>query len=409
MAYTKTTTKSYSSRLGDSLKGILFGIILFIGGTVLLFYNEGRAVKTEAAISEAQENVVEATDISNIDPALNGKLIHASGRAETKDILTDPTFNIQTTAIKLRRTLYYYQWEEESRSETRENAGGSMETTTTYTYKKVWSGTPIDSTQFENPKYRDRNFQLLNLKSEEWLAPHVTFGAYTLPTFLKNAILGEDPVAVSMTDQQRHDWQTRLAKSFTARQRPDASSEKEDAPQNEVPTLLHITDNTIYFGKSDVDPQIGDMKVIFTKVVPAQVSILANVSGTTFEKYRAQNGETFSRLEMDTVSAEVMFKNAHRENMILTWVLRAVGTLLIVIGLRVAFSIVSMIFKWFPLLGNIIEAGVGIVCFVGGIIWSLLVIASAWIIYRPVLAITLIGIAIAALIWLALRGKKASA
>lgn len=41
MAYTETTTQSWGSRLGDSLKGIIVGIILFIVSFPLLFWNEG--------------------------------------------------------------------------------------------------------------------------------------------------------------------------------------------------------------------------------------------------------------------------------------------------------------------------------------------------------------------------------
>ena len=46
MAYTEVTRTGYGTRLKNSLGGVLIGILMFIGGTILLWWNEGRAVKT---------------------------------------------------------------------------------------------------------------------------------------------------------------------------------------------------------------------------------------------------------------------------------------------------------------------------------------------------------------------------
>ena len=54
MAYQETHTTSYGSRLSNSFKKIGTGLAMFIGATVLLFWNEGRAVKTAETIKEAQ-------------------------------------------------------------------------------------------------------------------------------------------------------------------------------------------------------------------------------------------------------------------------------------------------------------------------------------------------------------------
>ncbi|MBQ9554582.1 hypothetical protein IJU97_06720 [bacterium] len=41
-----------------------------------------------------------------------------------------------------------YQWEEEERTSTEDNLGGSSTTTKEYTYHKKWSDTAIDSSNF---------------------------------------------------------------------------------------------------------------------------------------------------------------------------------------------------------------------------------------------------------------------
>ena len=75
MAYQETNTTGYGTRVSNSVKGIGTGLLLFIAGTVLLCWNEGRSVKTTRMLEEAQGVTVHVEDISEADPSLNGKLI----------------------------------------------------------------------------------------------------------------------------------------------------------------------------------------------------------------------------------------------------------------------------------------------------------------------------------------------
>lgn len=61
MAYTETTTTTYGQRVKKSFGGIGSGILLFIVGTILLWWNEGRAVKTTKMLNEAAGVTVEMT------------------------------------------------------------------------------------------------------------------------------------------------------------------------------------------------------------------------------------------------------------------------------------------------------------------------------------------------------------
>lgn len=62
MAYTETTTTTYGQRVKKSFGGIGSGILLFIVGTILLWWNEGRAVKTTKMLNEAAGVTVEMTE-----------------------------------------------------------------------------------------------------------------------------------------------------------------------------------------------------------------------------------------------------------------------------------------------------------------------------------------------------------
>ena len=58
MAYTEVTTNSYGSRVKNAFGGIFTGIIMFIAGTILLWWNEGNVVKEHAALNEMADVTV---------------------------------------------------------------------------------------------------------------------------------------------------------------------------------------------------------------------------------------------------------------------------------------------------------------------------------------------------------------
>ncbi|MCR4819177.1 MAG: TMEM43 family protein, partial [Fretibacterium sp.] len=373
MAYTETTTQGWGERLGSSFKGIVTGIILIVVGTCLLWWNEGRTFKTAGAIGEAQLLTEDVADISKVDPALEGKVIHAMGRADTKDELRDPVFGVKATAIRLEREVEFYQWEEESHSEKRKKLGGGEETVTTYTYKQEWTSSPIDSGSFHDPKYQGVNTVLANYENETIWAPKVTFGAYTLPDFLKHSISGAVALNITSADIDLSSITGSLmlpADEATRRYYyGDVSADK----------LVHVAGSTVYLGKNPGSPSIGDVRVTFKQTPPADISIIAQVIRDTFEPYTASNGYTFSRLSMGKAGTAKMFEDAKSSNNIMAWVLRVVGILVVVAGIRAIFAPLAVLADVIPLLGDIVGAGAGIVAWLLGLAWSCIVIAVAWV------------------------------
>ena len=392
MAYTETTSTSYGQRLAGSAKGMIGGLLMFIIGTCLLWWNEGRTVRTAKAIGDAASHVESVADVSRVDASLNGKLIHASAFADTKDTLTDDMFGVRELAIRLDRKVEYYQWVENAQTKEREKIGGGKETTTTYTYEKKWVDKPVNSAEFKDPQYQSANKVLSEVEERNEMAQHVTFGAYTLPELFVASISGSEPVEVRMTEEQRFTWNERLHMLM-----PKVNTET---------SLVHTSANTAYLGISPNSPQIGDVRITFTKVVPTDISLIAQVDGSTFKVYRAKNGQSFSRVQMGTVGADEMIEQARSENNMLTWVLRLVGVLLIVIGLKGMFGLLPMLFKVLPFLGSIVDAGVGLVSWILGLAWSFIIIAIAWLVFRPIIGISLLVLAIAGIVFLKRRGKK---
>ena len=390
MAYTVTTRTTYGQRLGKSLKGIVTGFIMFLIGTVVLFWNEGNFVKTKKSLQEAESVLVRVRDASQIDPALDGKLIHASAFADTQETLMDGLFGVSEVAIALSRSVEYYQHKENSRSQTRDLVGGGQETVTTYTYERAWSATPINSGAFNDPSYKNSNFTLTTVEQKTERAKDVSFGAYKLPAFIIASITGSIPAAVNLSTDEIAQWQQQVA-----RNNPNAQQ------------MVHVSGNTVYFGASPTQPAIGDLRVTLTKILPADVSVIAKVFGNTFEHYIAKNGKTVSSVSMGTVSPEAMFAGEHSANKMLAWILRLVGMFLVVGGLKAMFGILPTLFKVLPFLGNIVGAGVGFVCSIVGGAWSLVIIGISWLFYRPLIGIPLLLLA-ASGIWLLKKRAKES-
>ena len=376
MAYQEVTTTSYGKRVGNSFRGIGGGIIMFIAATVLLWWNEGRAVKTDKMLNEAQKACVEMENPSKKDIALDGELVCATAVATTQDSLIDTRFGFGATAISLQRMVEYYQWVEHAESKSEDKLGGKEVTTTTYTYTKEWVSSPIQSSTFKDPDYQDKNKVLAVIDSQDWWAEDVSFGAYKLNESLIHSISSREPVALAISED--------LLKQYGE---------------------THQDSNVLYIGHSANNPEVGDVRVSWEKVVPAKVTIISQVDGDTFKPFKAKNGQRFQTLVMGKKDADEIFDSEHSANKMLMWILRLVGVILAVAGLKGIFGFLETLLKVVPFLANILGWGVGVVCTVVGVVWSLIVIAIAWLFYRPVLGIALLAIA-GFLIWFfAFKGK----
>lgn len=389
MAYQEVKTTSYGTRVGNSFKGIGGGIILFIAATVLLWWNEGRAVKTTKMLNEAQGAYVEMENPSKIDPALDGELVHATAVATTQDSLVDARFGFGATAISLQRSVEYYQWVEHAESKSEDKLGGKEVTTTTYTYTKEWVSSPVQSSEFKDPEYQNKNMVLTTVDPQTQWAENVTFGAYKLNESLSHCISSREPVQLAIDESILKD----LNDGISRIQKKDSLN------------YVHQDANVLYIGRVPASPEVGDVRITWEKVVPAKVTIISQVDGDTFKAYKAKNGKTFQTLVMGKKDASEIFESEHSANKLLLWVLRILGVILVIAGLKGIFGFLETLLKVVPFLANILGWGVSLVCFVAGLAWSLVVIALAWLTYRPVLGISLLVIA-GLLVWVfAFKGK----
>src|SRR5262245_60534915 len=124
--YTETTRKGWTTRLGESVKGIVLGLVLVVLSCIGLFWNEGRAVQTAKSLAEGASLVIDI-DPGRVDPANDGKLVHVTGTIKAGIVPIDSEFGVSADGLRLVRTVEMYQWQEEQKTETKKNVGGSEE------------------------------------------------------------------------------------------------------------------------------------------------------------------------------------------------------------------------------------------------------------------------------------------
>ena len=451
MAYQEVTTTGYGTRVGNSFKAIGSRFLMFVIGTALLWWNEGRAVKTEKMLDEAGNAYVEMENPNKKDASLDGELICGSAMATTEDSLVDTQFGIGAKAISIRRNVEYYQWVEHSETKREDKLGGKEVTTTTYTYTKEWVSSPIQSSDFHDPAYQNKNIVLNTIDESEQWAENVKFGAYTLPESLIHRISSREAIDLAISEDllKQFDKTTQAAyERFYGVQKalqkniqqqptqqpaqqiaipdsvrallPDSvkavldslqavndsiNKQMENAENKKDLQYIHQASNVLYFGRVPGSPEVGDVRVTFEKVVPAKVTVMAVVDGDTFKAYKAKNGKRFQTLVMGKKSGDEIIDAEKEANNMILWALRIIGIMLVIGGLKGIFGFLETILKVVPFVANIFGWGVGIVCTVLGIVWSLIVIAIAWLFYRPLLGISLLVLA-GFLVWVfAFKGK----
>jgi hypothetical protein len=376
--YTETTTESWFSRLGNAIKGIIFGAILLCIGFYLVFWNEGRAVATYKALQEGA-GIVVSIPADKVDPKTEGKLVHVTGMATTEETLTDPDFGVCAQAIKLQRLAQMYQWKENKKSETEKHVGGSTTTKTTYSYEKVWSPSLIKSGEFKKPGHS--NPAQLTYGPKQFTANKVTVGALQLSSGLVDQI--GNPESLPLDTYQP------LPDNLWGKARWES--------------------NTLYIGRDSRTPAIGDTKVEFQVVKPQTVSIVAKMYQNHLEPFQTSTGRSLEMLQAGAKSPEAMFQQAHSENKTLTWILRFLGALLFFIGISLILKPLSVALDVLPFLGNVAEAGIGLVAMVLALALTLVTVAIAWFYYRPLLAVVLILAGAALIIGLKKLRSKAPA
>jgi hypothetical protein len=364
--FTETTTKSWGSRIVGSIFGVLFGIVLILGSGVVLFFNEGHAIQTERSLVEGGKVVLDV-DADKVDPANEGKLIHVSGTSSATAPLADPEFEISTKGLRLARIAEMYQWEEDKQEETHKSVGGSETTTTTYSYSKTWSDRTINSQNFrqrdrhENPP---KKYSRIDVNAND-----ATLGAFKLDERVLNLL--SPRTAAPVNPQVADKLKLRIANA-------------------------KVIDGKIYIGGDPDKPEIGDFRISYLFVPVGPLSVIGQQAGSGFSQYQAKAGSRLLMAEPGMQSAAAMFKEAEDENRLITWLVRLGGMVAMWLGAALILRPLVVVADFVPFIGSILGAGAALVALAFTVVVGPVVIALAWLWYRPLVSVVVLAIGVAA-------------
>ena len=367
MAIEEISSQGWGSRLMDSIKGVLVGLLLTVGSIAGLWWNEGRAVTTQRSLEEGLGVVISVAE-DTVDAANEGKLVHLSADATTQEVLTDSQFGVSAQALRLRRDVEMYQWEEVVEKETRKKVGGGTETVTNYEYELGWFDEHISSAGFREPSGH-QNPPAMPVDEGSWNAKEVTLGAFEM--------------SQSLLSRMR-DWVTVDV---------PAPTQSEMFGMN-----VTATGDGYYLGASPASPQVGDVRVSFGQVMPALVSVVAQQAGSSFRAYPTKAGKPIEMLRQGFVPAESMFAMALEDNRKLTWMIRGLGFVMMAIGIGMIFQPLVVMADVLPFLGSLLGMGIAVFSGLMAAAISGVTIGIAWVAVRPLLGGGLIAAGLAAVI-----------
>lgn len=350
---TEATTRSWGGRLVAGLLGLVLGPLLVLGSCIGLFWNEGRAVQTARSLSEGAGLVVDVKP-SPVTLANDGLLVHVTGDLKATAKLSDPDFAVTADAVRLVRDVAMYQWKEESKTENRR---------TVYKYQKEWSGRPIDSSRFQESGLHEN--PPMQIARRDFVSDDATLGAFRL-----------GPQAI---------------RSFNTDTKLEVDPSVTEAVRNKFGRPVNIAVGQIYLSENPGSPRIGDYRIGFRVVPTGTGSVVARQSGAELTGYPTTAGDVILLAHTGTQSAAEMFKDAQDQNRLLTWILRGVLAMTMLIGFVLSTSVLVAIAEMLPVIGDLIRYTTFAAGLLLTVILAPLTIAMAWLFYRPAIALGIVA------------------
>ncbi len=357
--FQEVTRQGYGSRITSSLKGALFGIVLFLGSFVLFWWNEGNLAEEKSAFSQISKEVKRAP-VDRIDSNLTGKLVHVTAHLSSEEMLGDEEYLDEGEYLALERHVEMFQWVERTDKDTKEKLGGSSETTTTYRYTKEWKSGRVDSSEFKQVEGHQN--PALSVEEGVWRVSESSFGPYD----------GSGIV-------ERLDPQEELPLSSGMLLKSEAEQEG---------SYL-----TIRKGTGDT---LGDIRMKYFAVRPSTFSIIAvQTPGNGFEAYHLPNDRVKFLIEEGTKSPEEIIANARSAAGMFAWILRGVGFLMMWFGMSLFFQPLAMLLAIVPPAAGLGRALIGGFTFLLALVLSIVTIILCYIARNPLVLLVAVVLTLA--------------
>jgi transmembrane protein TMEM43 len=427
-SFTESTPTGFLQEIGDSIKGVLAGVVILFVFSCCLFGNEWFYVQTKKAL-EGGLALTEEVPNDKVDSGKEGKLVLVNGTAKTEATLADSTFGIEVPAMRLARQVEMFQYEEKKKT-----TGKRKNKKTTYSYPKKWASKVIDSTNFNNKRKRHIvNPSTMEYDGESWKADEAKLGAFMLtPGHIAGFSLSQKispggdatPAASQAPSPAAADPLTcpickkKLKTEAGVKDHMKAKHKGEAVPpagggggataaNPKVPAGFKVTDGYLFKGKgSPGTPEIGDIRISWSYAPPsADVTVVGKQVGDSFAAYEI-NGINIADLHMGIQNKQEFYAQAQAANTMRLYMLRIFGTIMMIVGFGLIFAPLGAVTDIIPIFGDIVDLGTGCAAAGLGVVASFLMIALGWVFSRPLIGIPMLLLGIGGLVGLIILAKK---
>jgi len=412
--FTGITTKSWGARIIDSIKGVLFGLLMFVVSFGVLYWNEGRV-----DMSKIAKTAIEIESMSKAQTETNNQLVSTTGILESDENIGD-SFLKEGKYISIERNVEMYSWQEDQQSSTKNDVGGSETTETTYTYQKVWTSNPDNSSDFAKPEGHQNPQMSLNRNSIK--VKKAKIGIYDID--MDHVVLPESKeiqldsdMVILENGMSLADNRYLFKSNGSTMSSPEVGLADNQYIRNNGTTMsspeVGLADDQ--YIRSNVStmssPEVGDIRisysVIYNPLETATIFGKLDVSNQKISSYYAKQNTELYRIFEGT--RDTAISTMETEHSTFTWVLRAVGFALMWFGLMALLGPISVFLDIMPVFGSISRAGVGLVTFIVSLVLSIITILISMIIHNLIALIVVIAGIIIGIIWfLKNKSKKQS-
>ncbi len=374
--FTTSTTTGYGNRIINSVKGVVVGCIFIIGAFGLLYWNEGRKDLSSLA---RQSTAISAEQVAS-DASLQGKLVSVSGALTSTGQIGDGLFLQPGGYVSVARKVEMYAWVETKNTESHSNAGGSQTDTTTYTYKQEWTHDPQASQDFAHPEEHANPTE--SLSDTEVRAESVHVGAYAVGDMNGVTLPSGSPVTLSA-------------------QNTSLSGRAVLANQQYI-----FVPNATSTGSLS-NPEVGDIRISYSSVHPGmRVTLMGKLDGAAISSYVDQDNNELYRIFSGTRAEAI--SQLHAEYETLTWILRVVGFVLMLIGFMLIASPIATILDIIPLAGSISSGIIFLFAFLLSIVLTVITILVSMLVHNLVVLLVAVALVIGGVIFWCKRKKAPS-
>lgn len=356
----------FGKKLGDSFKGILLGIVIFLAAFPLLWWGENR--------KNTAEFVDEATEVSSaVVPEVAKKtLVKTTGKLTTSEMLLDSTYLTslgEERAMRLERAVAMYAYvEHKETKEGTDPATGKKGQIDEYTYTQEWTSVPAksfkDPNQPKNPGMVEKaeDFQVKSAKIGEVLfaADKANFRGLkelVVTEALVNKAGPKVPQVVSgeiyLPFQAEPSWGT---------------------PRNIAQT-----------------PKVGDMKISY-RYFPAggDGALVGAWDGGKIVPHVYNETDTFLAVYNGTLAE--LRANLQSEHNIITWIIRIASFFMMFFGMNAVLGPILTVLDSIPIVGGAGRAVISLVTFVmAAVLWFVTFILAKYLWLILILALAAIA------------------